>query len=166
MKNSGIAFGDLKNDVLKAVSLFGDPMMPSVAGLARGALSRSSRVLLAGGTQMTVIIAILKNLGVDLHGLCIGTTVYVARDRSSNIVDLVSQINGEVPVYASDLHLDKSSKPGLRAFANGYVKEGVGAGGISIAAMLKSNADINGFDLLKSIEKEYECTIEKKEFNG
>jgi NaMN:DMB phosphoribosyltransferase len=59
-----------------------------------------------------------------------------------------------------DLHLGESSKPGLCAFAKGFVKEGVGAGGASIAAMLKSKGRITGKKLLKAIEKEYETSIE------
>jgi NaMN:DMB phosphoribosyltransferase len=52
-------------------------------------------------------------------------------------------------------------KPGLQAFAKGYVKEGVGAGGISITSILKSNGKINGCILLKAIEEEYEVAVEK-----
>jgi NaMN:DMB phosphoribosyltransferase len=48
----------------------------------------------------------------------------------------------------------------LRAFAKGFVKEGVGAGGASIAAMIKSKGRISGKRLLKAIEKEYETSIE------
>jgi NaMN:DMB phosphoribosyltransferase len=43
----------------------------------------------------------------------------------------------------------------LQAFARGYVKEGVGAGGASIAAMLKSGGQINGDILLREVEQEY-----------
>jgi hypothetical protein len=41
------------------------------------------------------------------------------------------------------------------------VKEGVGAGGVSIAAMLKSEGQINGDILLKAIEQEYDTIISK-----
>jgi NaMN:DMB phosphoribosyltransferase len=66
----------------------------------------------------------------------------------------------QVPVLSCDLHLGESSKPGLQAFAKGFVKEGVGAGGASIAAMLKSRGRISGKKLLKAIEKEYQASIE------
>ena len=55
----------------------------------------------------------------------------------------------------------ESSKPGLQAFAKGFVKEGVGAGGISITSILKSKGRINGAFLLKAIEREYEAVIQK-----
>jgi NaMN:DMB phosphoribosyltransferase len=155
IERAGVAFGGIKSP-FEAVSTFGDPMMPSVAGIAHGALVGGSRVMLAGGTQMTAIVAILKHLGKPLKGLCIGTTSYVAQDPSSDLKGLVRQ---QVPVLSCDLHLGESSKPGLQAFAKGFVKEGVGAGGVSIAAMLKSKGRITGKKLLRAIEKEYETSI-------
>jgi len=144
----------------EAIAAFGDPMMPSVTGIASGALAAGGRVMIAGGTQMSAVVAILKRLGRPLGGLCIGTTSYVARDPSADLTGLVRTASRNVPVLACDLHLGESSKPGLRAFANGFVKEGVGAGGASIAAMLKSKGRITGKKLLKAIEREYETSIE------
>lgn len=116
--------------------------------------------MLAGGTQMSAVLAILKRLGKPLGGLCIGTTSYIAQDPSADLSSLVRATSHRVPVLSCDLHLGESSKPGLQAFAKGFVKEGVGAGGVSIAAMLKSKGRITGEKLLKAIEKEYETSIE------
>jgi uncharacterized protein (TIGR00303 family) len=159
MERAGVAFGDMSS-AFEAVATFGDPMMPSVAGITHGALAGGSRVMLAGGTQMTAIIAILKRLGKPLKGLCIGTTSYVSQDSSSDLRGLVGAAAPQVPVLSCDLHLGESTKPGLQAFAKGFVKEGVGAGGVSIAAMLKSKGRIAGKKLLRAIEKEYETSIE------
>jgi NaMN:DMB phosphoribosyltransferase len=52
-----------------------------------------------------------------------------------------------------------SSHRGLQAFARGFVKEGVGAGGLSIVAILKSNGQIDGRSLLKAIEQEYDTIM-------
>src|SRR5205809_2228465 len=41
-----------------AVAAYGDPMMPSVAGIASGAVAAGSKVILAGGTQMSAVVAI------------------------------------------------------------------------------------------------------------
>ena len=68
------------NSPFEAISTFGDPMMPSVAGIASGVLSASGKVMLAGGTQMSAVVAILKFLGRSLNGLYIGTTTYVTKD--------------------------------------------------------------------------------------
>jgi uncharacterized protein (TIGR00303 family) len=144
----------------EAVAAFGDPMMPSVAGIASGALAAGGRAMLAGGTQMSAVVAILKRLGRPLDGLCIGTTSYVAKDPSADLVGLVRATSHNVPILSCDLHLGESSKPGLQAFAKGFVKEGVGAGGVSIAAMLKLKGKVTGKKLLRAIEKEYEVSIE------
>ena len=157
MKKAEICFGGLKIDPFKAISLFGDPMIPSVAGLADGVISSGGRVMLAGGTQMSTVILILKSFQRSLDNICIGTTSYITGDQSSNLVDLIK----DVPIFALDLHMIKSSKPGLQAFAKGFVKEGVGAGGISITSILKSKGRINGAFLLKAIEREYEAVIQK-----
>lgn len=144
-----------------AVSLVGDPMIPSVAGIAQGALAAGSRVMLAGGTQMSAVLAFLEKLNVPLKGICIGTTTYLLRDSSSDLTGLVDEVSPSVPILSCDLLLGESTKQGLRAFAQGFVKEGVGAGGASVAAMLKSDR-ITGKVLMKAIEKQYEHSIEKK----
>jgi uncharacterized protein (TIGR00303 family) len=144
---------------LEAVSLVGDPMMPTVAGIAAGALEAGCNVMFAGGTQMAAVLAVMKGLGVPLDSVCIGTTTYVANDRSADLAGLVKQVSQKVSVLACDLHLDKSSKPGLQAFAKGFVKEGVGAGGSSISALLKTKK--GGKKLLQGIERQYERSIER-----
>jgi uncharacterized protein (TIGR00303 family) len=144
----------------EAVATFVDPMMPAVAGIASGALLAGGRVMLAGGTQMSAVVTILKRLGRPLTGICIGTTSYIAKDPSADLAALMKAISRRIPILSCDLHLGESRKQGLRAFANGFVKEGVGAGGASIAAMLKSRGRINGNKLLRAIEKEYETAIE------
>jgi uncharacterized protein (TIGR00303 family) len=144
----------------EAISAFGDPMMPSVAGIASGVLSANGKIMLAGGTQMAAIVAILNRLGRVLNRLYIGTTTYVTKDPSSDLSNLVGMASERVPILSCDLHLGESSKPGLQAFAKGFVKEGVGAGGASIVAITKSRGKITGKKLMNAIEKEYEISIE------
>jgi uncharacterized protein (TIGR00303 family) len=148
------------NSPFEAISTLGDPMMPSIAGIASGVLSASGKVMLAGGTQMSAIVAILKHLGRTLNGLYIGTTTYVTKDPSSDLFGLVRMASERVPILSCDLHLGESSKPGLQAFAKGFVKEGVGAGGASVVAITKSRGKITGKKLMSAIEKEYEVSIE------
>jgi uncharacterized protein (TIGR00303 family) len=148
------------NSPFEAISTFGDPMIPSVAGIASGVLSASGKIMLAGGTQMSAVVALLKHLGRSLNGLYIGTTTYVTKDPSSDLSGLVRMASEQVPILSCDLHLGESSKPGLQAFAKGFVKEGVGAGGASIVAITKSKGKITGKKLMNAIEKEYEASIE------
>jgi uncharacterized protein (TIGR00303 family) len=150
-----------KLSALEVVSLVGDPMMPTVAGIANGALEAGGNVMLAGGTQMSAVLALMERLSFSLEkNVSVGTTVYVANDSSADLVGLVKQSSPKVPVLACDLHLEKSNKLGLQAFAHGFVKEGVGAGGCSIASMMKTGS--NGKDMLSAIESVYERTIEAK----
>jgi uncharacterized protein (TIGR00303 family) len=164
MKRANISFGGLQGDPLAAISLLGDPMIPSVAGIVDGVInskSNASHVMLAGGTQMSSILAILKSLDRSLERISIGTTVYVADDKSSNLTNLINAISTDIRIYASDLHLGHSSHPGLQSFSRGFVKEGVGAGGISVIAMMKSDGKIDGNILLNAIEQEYDSIISK-----
>lgn len=156
IKRAGIA-----HSPFEAIAKFGDPMMPSVAGIASGVLDGGGRVMLAGGTQMSAVVAILGRLGRPLGRLCIGTTSYVAKDPSADLAGLV-RAACRVPILSCDLHLGESGKPGLQAFEKGFVKEGVGAGGASIAAMIKSKGKITARKLLRAIEKEYEASVESR----
>lgn len=142
----------------EAVSHFGDPLHISLAGFLAGAVERGSRVLLSGGTQMCAVLALARALGLRIAGrVAIGTTRWIARDASSDIVGLVRDIHPEVPVAYIDLDLSGSGHRGLRAYEEGYVKEGVGAGGTLIAsAMLKG---LTPAELLRAVRDEYERVL-------
>ncbi|HEX2409517.1 MAG TPA: TIGR00303 family protein [Nitrososphaeraceae archaeon] len=162
MKDNNITFGSLKDKPFDAISLLGDPMIPSVTGIAQGAIESGGKVMLAGGTQMCAILSILKSLNVKTNNISIGTTKYILNDQTADFKNLVLSIDNNVGIFVVDLHLIESTKQGLKAFANGFVKEGVGAGGVSIATMIKQKGKINGKILLKYIEREYEKNIEEK----
>ena len=156
LANAGIRSGDLKGTPFKAISALGDPMLPSVSGIAAGVIGSGGKVLLAGGTQMTAVLKILESMKRPLDNLCIGTTLYVANDRTSDLVAIAESLSGNVvPIFALNLHMEKSRIDGLRSFSRGYVKDGVGAGGVSIGSIVKSSGRINGEDLLVSTENEY-----------
>ena len=160
-QRSNIKFGDLSNDPFKAMSLLGDPMMPTVVGITEEILSNNKKVILAGGTQMCCIIAILKSLVTKFHNnLCIGTTSYIINDKKADLVKILNQITDNVPIMYTDLGLDKSKKNGLRSYSEGFVKEGAGAGGSTIAAYLKKE-NINQETFIDKIEENYHNTIEE-----
>jgi NaMN:DMB phosphoribosyltransferase len=136
-------------------------MMPAFAGLVIGAASQVP-VLMAGGTQMTAILAIIQALRPDvLCNMAIGTTRWIIQDESSDIRGIVAQIN-DVPVLAADIDFQSSRFPGLKIYETGIVKEGVGAGGASIAAMTKLSGAITKDMLLREVEKNYEMLMTKK----
>lgn len=152
----------LCRDPIDCVSRIGDPMIPSVAGIASGAMSEGVKVILAGGTQMTAVLCLLKALKVSLEKICIGTTSYIEDDKSSDIHYLTKSICSSVPILSINLNLQSSDKEGLKKYNAGIAKEGVGAGGAAIAATLKSVKSHDSTSLLHFIEKEYEKTIEKQ----
>lgn len=127
-------------DPLAVVAAVGDPMQPVVAGMAIAA-SRQAGVLLAGGTQMLAVYALAQALANFHHlpwqpsQIVIGTTHWVATDPTGDTVGLAQAV-GTVPLLATELSFADSCIPQLQAYEQGFVKEGVGAGGCAIAAHL------------------------------
>lgn len=117
----------------------GDPMQGAVAGMALAA-SRQGGVLLAGGTQMLAVYALMQaiaqadQLDWQPEQVLVGTTRWVAEDRTGDTAGLAHLLNA--PLIATQLSFAASRHPALRAYEQGYVKEGVGAGGCAIAASL------------------------------
>ncbi len=163
MKIKKISIGDFKNEPFKAIEFFGDPMQPAHAGIAIGAASRIP-VILAGGTQMTAILAIINKINPDvLENIAIGTTRWIINDQKTDLQGIVNEINSRTPIFAANLCFDKSRFSGLRAYEDGMVKEGVGAGGSAIACVLSSRKRISMKQICKRIEKDYETITNLKE---
>ena len=143
-------------DVAAAV---GDPMQPFVAGLAIGAMKQRTPVLLAGGSPMAAVLALIvalersqgRELDPDLIG--IATTSWVAHDPTADLAGLVADI-ADVPVFASDLNFAESRHVPLRRYEDFLVKEGVGAGAAAVIAALHTDAD--HARLLAAVERVYE----------
>ncbi len=125
------------------VTALGDPMQIALAGLLLSA-SRTSGVLLAGGTQMLAVYALARAIALqdsipwNPENVVVGTTRWVAEDPSGDTPGLATLI-GQVPLLATQLNFERSRYPQLRAYEDGFVKEGVGAGGCAIAAHLYQN---------------------------
>ncbi|MEM2953740.1 MAG: TIGR00303 family protein [Candidatus Bathyarchaeia archaeon] len=151
---SGIKFGALRDDPFKAISIVGDPVMPAFAGIVVGAAG-DIPVLMAGGTQMGAVLVIVKALKPNiLDNVAIGTTRWIIADKTADLTGIVAQI-ADIPVLAANLDFSQSKFDGLKAYEAGAVKEGVGAGGACIAAILKSSGKISRADLLAEVEKIY-----------
>ena len=85
--------------------------------------------------------------------MAVGTTSYVAADDSADFVQMMSVVS-DVPAIVVNPGLRDSAHAGLRAYADGYAKEGVGAGGCIISAMLKTGIGVA--DLVRAADAEYE----------
>lgn len=124
---------------LALIAAVGDPMQPVVAGMALAA-SRSVGVLLAGGTQMLAVYALMTALA-KYYGLAwqpnqvvVGTTRWVAEDPTGDTVGLAEAVGA--CLVATQLSFANSRFPQLQAYEQGFVKEGVAAGGCAIASHL------------------------------
>ena len=137
-------------DPYDIISQLGDPMIPTVAGIL-GTASESTNVILAGGTQMAAVLAFAKHIGFNESNTALGTTSYVINDKTANLVELITQIS-DIPILVAKLKLDESKIFGLRSYSEGFVKEGAGAGGASIACMIKTGIDSEKLLLLTETE--------------
>jgi uncharacterized protein (TIGR00303 family) len=151
----GLARLTLPLSPLALVAAIGDPMQIVVAGMAIAA-SRTTGVLLAGGTQMLAVAALIQAIGLE-HDLelnsaqiVVGTTAWVAGDRSGDTAALARLIP-HIPLISTNLSFAPSRYPQLQVYERGFVKEGVGAGGAAIAATLYRGW--GQVELLDSIEQ-------------
>ena len=133
------------------VAKVGDPMIPFVAGMLSSA-SSVSNVMLAGGTQMAAVLAFASKIGFNEEKTAIGTTSYITHDETANFTSLVKEI-ADIPAISVNPGLENSKFSGLKAFSEGFAKEGVGAGGSIISSMVKTGNDSTKF--LEMAENEY-----------
>lgn len=161
MKKAGIEIGEFRSKPYEAVATMGDPVLAVVSGIATGALPRAD-VILAGGTQMAAVAALLSAMKISLRNLAVATTPYIIEDESSDLEWLLRKIETRIPLFTADPGLEYSSKPGLRAFSEGFVKEGVGAGGAAFSAMVKTRGRITPKRLRSDIEAAYKTVVEER----
>ena len=124
---------------ISAAAAVGDPMQLVAAGMMLSA-SQVSGVLLAGGAQMLAVYALAKAIAQQnsirwqAQRVVVGTTRWVIEDSHADTIVIARQTNA--PYLASQIHFGRSPYMQLRAYEQGFVKEGVGAGGCAIAAHL------------------------------
>lgn len=135
LEKNNLKSGDLKDDAFKAVEIAGDPTIIATAGLVLGS---QVPVTLAGGTQMLAVCGTIKAIDpdFDFDKIAVATTVYVVNDETSNMLDIAKQIDENITIYAADPEFEKSSNSGLIRYTQGSIKEGVGAGGAILYALL------------------------------
>ncbi len=145
----GLLNANLKTDFdsFDVIASVGDPFQAFSMGLLIGARSANQPVILSGGSQMLAVILLVleflgsKNKDEFIEDVFIATTGWLVKDNSLN--DLLNLINEKYNVnllgLASPLNFKSSIYKELKDYEIGHVKEGVGAGGISILAFL------NGF---------------------
>lgn len=136
--NEGLAKAGINGNCepLRAIEAVGDPMMAATIGLVQGA--QGVPIILAGGTQMAAVAVLLsKMFDLSKFDIALSTTRWVVEDSTSSLFGILKGGNVNIPVLVADLSFARSKHEGLLAYEKGYVKEGVGAGGLAAAAMLK-----------------------------
>ena len=161
---TGLLNANLGSDfnAMDVISALGDPFQAFSMGLLIGARKSKNTVILAGGSQMIAILLLaLEFLSLDekqffSERVFIITTGWMAYDES--LKKLLNKVADKHKVklfgFASSLNFNSSKIKELRDYEKGYVKEGVGAGGLSLLAYLK------GFEY-EEIVAECENTIKK-----
>ncbi len=130
-------------DPVAVLAALGDPMQALAAGLLLAAAETGQSVLLAGGSQMAAVLALaLALLTPELRPrlaalAAIGTTAWVAFESDSDLSLLLRRIGRHWGInpplaFAASLRFRGALHPALLDYERGYVKEGVGAGGLAI----------------------------------
>ena len=137
-------------DAVRVAAALGDPMQPLAAALVLAAAACGRPVLLAGGSQMAAVLALALALApASLRPAiaafaAIGTTAWVAEEPDSDLALLLRRIGerwGVEPLaFAAGLRFSAPCHPALAAYEAGYVKEGVGAGGLALLWQLSGRS--------------------------
>ncbi len=167
--NQGLKAAKLKKNPssLDLMAAVGDPFQPIAVGLLMGARESGQDVLLGGGCQMLAVLALaLNDIETEsrtkfVEKILIGTTSWLvdeslssSKQRNSfiHLMNNVSQhFNVNIFGLASGYRFNDSKQKVLRDYEIGYVKEGVGAGALSLLAQIR------GLTQKEMIEK---CDIE------
>ncbi len=118
--------GDCAGDPLTAIDAVGDPVQPTVMGIAAGALDADTAVTLAGGTQMVAVAALLRHAGVDAP-LTIATTSFVREEQGDRLGAACDRLDCDLVV--TDPGFDDRGHVAMERYCAGEAKEGVAMGG-------------------------------------
>lgn len=141
------ALSNIKNDddLFTKLSKVSDNMQIFNAGFILG-LNNKIKIILAGGTQMASVLlivnSILRTMGgeLDTSNLSLCTTKWVYEDKNSDIKALLELLDFKINAFYVDFDFSLSNHPALKMYDEGEAKEGVGAGGALMYALL------NGLD--------------------
>ena len=153
--NNSEKFSSIKKNPLKAIEYFGDPMQAFVCGFIKGAQKANLPVMLAGGSQMLAVYYVSKLLtGFNPYDTVVATTSWITNDKNAKTKRLAELVSS--PLLSSNVNFKESKHKGLFAYEEGHIKEGVGAGGLMVAADIYK--DVLQEDMVKEIEKVYSQT--------
>lgn len=130
------------DDLFDILSKVGDNMLIFNAGLILGLQNRDISIVLAGGTQMACVLLVVNRIlqmmegELDTSKIALCTTKWVAEDTSSDIKALLEMVDFPINAYYADFDFSLTAHPALKLYDEGEAKEGVGAGGALMYALL------------------------------
>ena len=151
----GLKAANLKKNPssVEVMSAVGDPFQPIAVGLLIGAVESGQDVLLGGGCQMLAVLALAlneiepKSRAEFVGRILIGTTSWLVDEsltsakKTNSFIHLMNHVADHFQVnilgLASGFRFKDSHQKVLRDYEIGYVKEGVGAGALSLLAQIK-----------------------------
>ena len=144
---SGLLKANLKDKFssIDVISALGDPFQAFTMGLIIGAREVNQTIILSGGSQMIAIILLALEYGQFLNKqafvdkIFIATTSWLSNDDALNNLLFLVANKHQVKLFgfSSCLNFKTTNSQELKDYEFGYVKEGVGAGGMSFLAYLK-----------------------------
>lgn len=137
-------------DPLDIVSYCGDPMMPVVAGIAKG---YSGSTVLSGGTQMLAVAALIKALGNEAPPIV--TTEYVRTDSSAGIEKSAEMVGATI--WYVDPDFGNIGNDSLARYCDGEVKEGAAISGALWLAYMSGYSKEEIWEKILSFFDEYGC---------
>ena len=160
-------------DLMAAV---GDPFQPIAVGLLMGARESGQDVLLGGGCQMLAVMALaLNEIETELRSefvekILIGTTSWLVDEslssskKRNSFIHLMNHVAKHFKVnilgLASGYRFNDSKQKVLRDYEIGYVKEGVGAGALSLLAQIKG---LTQKEMIEKCDKEVANLFKSKD---
>ena len=130
------------DDLFDILSQVGDNMLIFNAGLILGLQNRDIPIVLAGGTQMACVLLVINRIlqmmegELDTSKIALCTTKWVAEDTHSDIKALLEMNDFSINAYYADFDFSLTAHPALKLYDEGEAKEGVGAGGALMYALL------------------------------
>ena len=139
LENAGLDPEKDDIDAMQAIGAVGDPTLAAMSGIVLGS---EIPIILAGGTQMAAVCAIIKSIqpNFDFSRINLATTVFVAGDETADLFGILKQIDDNITVNVVDPEFEKSEHEGLKNYLKGFVKEGAGAGGAMYTALVLGNS--------------------------
>jgi uncharacterized protein (TIGR00303 family) len=131
------------DDTFSKLSKVSDNMLIFSAGFM-AEISKTTKIILAGGTQFASSLLILNSLinqnilKANTSNIALCTTKWVVKDSNSDIKALLKMLDFDISSYYSDFDFSLAKHPALKLYDEGEAKEGVGAGGALVYGALKN----------------------------